>query len=255
MKNWEKLFAEALHKEFAKLQNKNNRYSLRAYAKKLGVSIGTLSEVMRFKLNLSRERAAIMLDKLELLEREKKRLLLAMGFSNASFEKVELKAEDHDLLADWSTRAILYSFDVEEGGQIQRIAKKLDLSQVNVSSKVEKLLEKGFLEKNEQGEIFRPKKFWKTADNKANEFIKKTHLSNLEVAEKALLNVPYLERDFTSLMFAGNEEQLDKVRQEIRQFYDRLLSIMEVAPCNKLYQASISIYPLHFDGAEGKDSV
>lgn len=254
MENWEKRFVQILHRHFEQMRIKNHRYSMRAYAKKLGVSIGTLSEVLRFKLRLSTDRAIKIVSKLELPLKEYNRLLSLMGRS-AEIEKRQLLEGDQEILANWIHRAILYSFDLDgERPSISALADRLRLTPAEVAVKIDELLAKNFLQKDASGQVYRPQQYWKTADGDGGEFVRRSHLSNLALTEKAFKEVPVAERDFTSLMFAGNHRQLEFVRAEIRSFYDRLLLIMEEPPRDQLYQMSISLYPIQFDQKSEKET-
>lgn len=250
--NWEASFAVILRQQYEKLRDKNPRYSMRSFAKKLGISIATLSQVMRSQLKLSRKRAIVISKKLELSARDKKRVRMLLG-QQAELEKVLMSPEDQELQADWVTSAILYSFDLDqESPSAAELAKRLSISVLDAEKKINELIKRNYLEKDEEGRLFRPDKIWKTPDGDVNEFVRKTHESNLELTAKAFRKIPIEERDYTALMFAGNRRQLEAVRKEIRHFYDRILVIMEESPRDELYQMAISLYPINFDGKSGK---
>jgi len=246
MEKWKKSFVLTLNREFEKIRNKNPRYSMRSYAKKLGLSIATLSEVSRHKSSLSPERAEKIIHAMELEPREKRKLL-AMMDRKIEFELTPVPTEKQVSLSDWTTRAILYSFDLDHGQpSLSVLAKMLSLTETEVKQQIQTLIHEDFLKVDEKGTVYRPPNFWKTTDNHSSEFIRRFHRSNLSATAKAIDEIPTELRDITSLTFAGNSTQLEKVRAEIRIFYEKILAVMEEPSRDNVYQMTICLYPMNF---------
>lgn len=238
-------FVRILKKNFESLRAKNPRFSLRAFAKKAGVSIGTLSEVMSRKLKLSAARMEKIVGDLNLPERERARFLMMLG-KRTEFPKEKLSAEGQEILVDWVYRSVLFSFDLDgHKPTLADLSRRLGISETEAQVRVRRLLDTRFLQEN-AGVVSRVQKYWTTSDREGDDFVRRMHLSNLELGRKILEEGSPAERDFTSLIFTGSRTQTDRLREEIRAFYDRALLIMEEEPRDELFQLAISFYPINF---------
>lgn len=247
MSNAQKMFQELLLECLEELKKKNPRYSLRAFAKKLGVSAGTLSEVLNLKLNLGLKRMEAILENLDLSPGKKNRFLVQLG-RTPNYEKQLVSDEAAAYLANWVHRAILHSFDLEhEETSPAKIAERLGISEQEVRACLEQLLKFELIQKSEDQEKYqRPVIILKTNDGKKDENIRRTHLSNFDLQRKAYETIPMEERDFTSMMFAGTQAQMDQMRKEIRALYEKIILTSEVGPRDELYQISVALYPVRF---------
>lgn len=240
-------FLQLITENFQQLKRRNPRYSLRAYAKKLEVSPGTLSEVMRAKLKLKPERMEKILYRLDIPVRRKNHLLLKMG-KTAHHERQIVSKEAALFLAPWPHRAALHFFDLEtENLSAVELSQRLDISLAETKKCLNQLLKLELLEVNEKGDFRRPQKIWHTTDGENNESVRLTHLSNFELEKKAYQAFDKDEKDFTAMMFAGNRAQLEHLRKEIRKLYEKTILTMENGPRDELYQISVSVYPIRFN--------
>ncbi|MBX3040360.1 MAG: hypothetical protein KF789_06585 [Bdellovibrionaceae bacterium] len=104
---WRTELTKALQRSFAQRKAKNPRYSLRAFAKHLGISATSLTDLLHDenKWNLSIKRAKPLVAKLGLSPLEENRLLVFMG--ETTYTKRSPLPESHvPLLNDWLYSAV-----------------------------------------------------------------------------------------------------------------------------------------------------
>ncbi|WP_374073332.1 TIGR02147 family protein [Bdellovibrio bacteriovorus] len=245
---WHQSFVQILETSYEKMKLKNPQYSRRAFARKLGISSGMLSDVTKGKARFTKKRAFEIIEKIEIPKKEKARLLVLLGKSSEIAQDIPA-SDKYLILYDWVYRTILFAFDIEKFKPTADIlSEKLGLPLAEVQDRIATLLELGLLHENEDGEILRSKVIWRVPQENSKDFAHKLYASNIEVAKKAITQVSAAQRDFTTVTFAGNSEQLDKVRQEIQELYARTLAIMEEPQTDRVYQMSIFLHPLDVKG-------
>lgn len=246
---WQKEFSQLLNSQIQKLKEKNPRYSLRAFGKKIGLSIGPLSNLLNGdkSWSLTSKRAAEILSKLDLKPHVRNRMLVRMG-EPPIHPKETLPISDYSILTDWAYFPILFAFDLPSEHRVPgKIAKRLGLSEKKVRSVIDDLLARKLLIVSENGEIKRPEVFVTTSDGTPNSTIQMHHEVNLDLAKKALVKIPASKRDFTTLTFVGNEKQLSALKEAIRLLYEKASSLVDGDEENdQVYRLSIQLYPLEF---------
>lgn len=243
-KEWGKQLTAAVANSFQRAKKRNTRLSLRSFATRIGVPKSTLSEIMNGKISFTRRRAIEIVQALDLPSLEKNRLLVRLG-KETKVDWEDLDLSHYDLFSDWSYFAVLYFFDLDGEKTIATAARRLGLDLVKTKAIIQVLVAKNLLKVTNEGRITPTGKSWKSTDGIPSESIKKYHLENLKVAERALKSLPIAERDFTSYVFAGNSKQVDFIREEIRKLYERVGTFAEqVSPKDRLYQVAVNFFPL-----------
>lgn len=257
MPSTEKLFSDLLRKSYKASKDQNPRYSLRAFARKMGLSISTLSEVLNSKTKLSKKRMTDVVNRLDISDAQKKRFARSIGVmfeGSPSAEKTV--SADQDFLSNWLNRALLIFFDTQEASQLtdapRVLAKRFDVSIADIKQGLSLLVGRGMLIEHDNGTYSKPSEIWKTSDEVSSEFVKNHHRSDFDLGLRALEKIPVDQRDFTSMMFAGDARQVAELKAEIRRFYDRALLIMENGSKNEVFQMSINLFPIHFEKEQGK---
>lgn len=247
MEKWRSEFDALLVERFKAQKRKNARLSLRAFAKKVGLSPGSLSELLNgsSRWQISPERAVAVTKLLGLTPVRENRMLALIGHEFER-EREDVALSDESLLRDWTIFPIAMAFDlpVKERG-IAAIARRLRLNPVRVEEVVDFLLDRGVLKREKGGVISREGGFWDVSGATETAF-RHFHRQNLQLAAKALAEVPKEERDFTALTFVGDKSQLEAVRREIRRFQDKIVSLMGSDSTNEVYRLAINFFPINF---------
>lgn len=236
-------------------RKKNPRYSMRAFAKKAGVSVGGLSGFLSGKISYS----------LEMLERfvnlvaktpeerneilEKYNLLVIDKIKRVSEKNnVEcriLQDEEMGLTKEWYHLAILFLIKtVDFRFDVAWIAKRLKISSEEVESALSRLLELKLVTKNEDGTIALTSYFVKTTPNVDSEYLRFMHKQMLEMASRSVTSDSVDISDFSSLTLPVSLRNLPKAKEIIRKCQDDLINVLMDEDMSEVYQLVFSLYPV-----------
>ncbi|MGZ3696220.1 MAG: TIGR02147 family protein [Bdellovibrionota bacterium] len=244
---WQKVLQNALQESFDLGKERNPRYSLRAHAKKIGISSSALSEVLQGKRNLSRAKAREIMDRIAIPESKREHFRTLLCETSVSERKAKLPFQDL-LLSDWLYLAVLHFFDLDIPAKSPSvIARRLSVPKEKVESVINTLLEAGLLIKNSQKKIERNSSQMKTSDGPSNESVRKFHRDGLALAQKALETQGSETRDFTSLIFVGDPDSLEEARKKIREAYQEVMIAVSGKKRTELYKMSVSLFPMRWE--------
>jgi uncharacterized protein (TIGR02147 family) len=247
--NWEESFIKALKEAYAQHREVNPRFSLRAFAKKIGLASGTLTVILnqKKKWKISAERAAEIVDMLNLSQSAKNSLLIQMGLKPVIVTR-QMEQADYPILLDWTYQPILMFFTLPvDKRDPKHIANALGLEEAKVNSVIDDAVARGLLVKKSDGQIERPEELLTSTDGPPSEVVRKHHKLNLEMAARSLNEqIPDL-RDFTSFTFSGDGRKLKLLAKEIRDLYHKASLIMDGGPDNdKVFRLSVQLFPMEF---------
>lgn len=245
---------------------RNPRYSLRAFARDLGISPSRISEILHDKQGISATAALKIASKLALSKVEQERFshLAAYLYSRSqSAKKIalsflqqnqgshgnELKRIKEDALeyvSHWYHLAIYelahldnYKFNADN------IARTLAISKLEAQQALERMLRLKILEK--EGQKFIPvNRSLIVPGGTPSDIIKKSHIQFIDKAKDALYLQPLEDREFISVIFCTNREQLLTLKSMMQTFAEDLLKSANTSPkkehvfayCMQLYQLS-----------------
>ncbi len=232
--------------EEAKLRNPN--WSLRAFAMKLGMSSGALSEILAGKRPLSVKTRRRIVERLQLSPLEQRELLAAEiepYIKSKQDDVLELSSDAFHLISDWWHFAILNltataGFKAEPGW----IATRLGMSRTTVKEAWLRLFRLGYLSKSPTGRIQRKHPKTKTSDDVMNLSIRRAHMEDLTLIEKALLDVAVGEREVTSVTIPVKLKDIPRAKVLIRKFLNEFCDLIESDSADDVYRLSIAYYPL-----------
>ncbi len=252
-----------LRNEFETRAQHNPRYSLRAFARDLGLASSRLSEIFNNQEGLSRSSAAQVAKRLgygkeetevfcDLVEsvhaRSKaKRAIAGIRLKNryqyAEFNQLQM---DHfKVLSDWHHFAILELTTIAGfRSEVTWISKQLGVSPLLVSTAIERLERIGLLSKK-SGKWVTQEPFTATPSGIPSESIKKFHKQILEKAITALHLQSVDERDFSAMVMAIPSEKIPWAKSKIKEFRRELSKNFE-SEKNKdqVYCLSIQLFNL-----------
>jgi uncharacterized protein (TIGR02147 family) len=257
-----------LSSEFEGRRLRNPNYSLRAYARDLGLAAPKLSEILRGKCGLSELSARRLANELSLSENEAiifiNQVIVKHSRSKAEREKAmkvleslrelhsfdEIALDAFKIIADWYHFAILELTEVEGfRSNVAWIAKRLNLSSKITKEAVERLFDTGLLAKKPTGDWYQTEAILATPSGIPSSEIKKHHRQILAKADDALINIPIEERDFSAMTLAVSESQLEEIKKEIKDFRRQLAKkINQSETKERVYCLSIQFFPLDHNG-------
>lgn len=238
-------FIAYLRNQFALLKAKNPRYSLRAFAGKLGVDPSALSKAFAGKKDFSVETRAQCLERLGASAREKKAYLKTGEFEELSYEFIP---EDvFEVLGNWKNFAVLEFLRISNDKTLLRkLRTKLDIDAVEAQEILGRLERLGFIRKTESGyETLKPNNSWSVINGDTSAARRRLQKEILERSLVALECVPIDLREHGSLLVAIDPKRLPEFKERLRRIRLELSDYFQSTPeATELYQFQLSFFPL-----------
>ncbi len=244
-----------MSEELARRQKANPRYSLRAFARHIGLSPGELSELLRGKRKLSLKSAVRVAKSLSLNSTECKHLLylaqLDQGEGTELLDQVkgpkskeELTAEMFHLVSDWACFAILNLSECSGfSWKPSYISKRLGITTPHAQSAVERLERVGLVKEINGKKRVDPDHVV-AAPGVPSEAIRNYHKSILQKAIDALDFQKMNERDISGIGLALDPKHIDSVKKEIADFQDQLTEKYQNGKKSEVYQLEVALFRL-----------
>lgn len=253
-----------LKREFSVRQKRNPSYSLRAYARDIGMQPSKLSEAMRGVCGLSGNSALKIARKLDLSEKETE-LFVALvekeharsrnGRNNATVllnkmitngEYSELNLERFSIISDWCHFAILELTEVNDFLFTPKaIAKRLQISIAEAKNATDRLVDFGLLAQNEKGQWKQTHLHLATPGGIPNRAVREHHRQILQKAEESIDSVALTEREFSATTMAIATEKLAEAKNALKEFRRKFCTnIQKTETKDRVYCLSIQLFPV-----------
>lgn len=214
-----------LQDEYERRSSRNSQYSMRAFAKDLDISKSSLHNVLAGKRGLAPKSLDKVFERLRISEKEKIEL-----FALTDEEHHLLPEEDFSQIYHWWYFAILSLCNVLPAKACPKwISNNLGIELETAKKALNKLVEMQFIGV-EEGQMVRLKKSMSTSNGVPSRSLKLFHSENLERAEKSIFGSEISDREISSVTFATDKGQFEKVKKEIKKF---LLKSMKTAEKTK----------------------
>ncbi len=244
----------------------NPRYSMRSFARVLGMDPSLLSKVLRGRAPLS-PKAAVHAVQVLGLEPDASRMFLdSVGDEGkkvrlgkvlpASFDSAEVR-EEHEIdserfriISDWYHYGILeLTFVPEFKSDPIWIGRRLGISATEARLAVERLFKLGLL-KEENGRWVKSDGMVTTKNKTVTTpAFRRLQRQVLQMALHSLENDPIEERSHTSMTMAINPEKVELARKLISEFNRYLCLALGSGKKKRVYHLGINLYPV-----EGRQS-
>lgn len=248
---------------------RNPRYSLRAYAKDLGLSAASLSLILNGKQGVSRQKAVRMAKALGFTQRETQQFCDQVDAFHARSRVLRIQArarldeqdqgstltlECFQVISDWHHLAILELTEIDGFvSDPQWIARELGLSEKAVKLAIERLIKLELLEKK-NGVLRQTSGFMATPSGIPSQTIKRFHQQILKKAETALFSQPLDARDFATLLFPVALEDLAWAKNELKTFRRKFLRrLANKKKKDRVYCLSTQFFHVHEDRKNQKE--
>lgn len=233
---------EFLITEFEKRQLRNPSYSIRAFARDLGIGKTTIFEVMKGLRQLSSSNIEVIASRLALDEETLK--CFQEDSSNSDRGRTVVLEDEFQLIKDWHFLAILNLAKLPNNKcDSHWIAERLGLSIELAENSLETLLQLKLLE-NRNGKLFRTATPLTTATDVPSESIREHHRQSMEIAAAAMKEVSVELRDFTSVTYALHPEKIPDIKKVILSFHRKLGKILKTDNATEVYRLNIQFFPL-----------
>lgn len=236
-----------LLQEMTRRRTRNSAYSMRAFARDLGVGVTTLSDVLADKRSLSKTNLEKVLEKLSVSPTEASELWSQHKEQHKKTIPLELSIleEDHfRFIADWYYLAILNLAKNENNRSSPSwIADRLSISPDLVREALKRLQRLGLLQVS-GGRLVRTSQSLSTTVDIPSAAIRKHHSQNLEKAAHALENVEVNLREFGSVTMAVNMKNLPRAKEILFQARKKIGALLEEGPTSEVYTLSFQLFPV-----------
>lgn len=247
----------------------NTSYSLRAFAKKLGLSPGGLSLVLNRKKRLSLERAYEIAGALELNAEETEYFLALIQMEGAKSEALKLQyldrvkelnphisgsqnlkktllgLEHFKLISDWYGLAILELISGVKGKwDAKSISKKLKLTKIEVEVMLERLVKLEII-KEVDGSFKRNVDTLMIESHVPSEALRSYYEGVHEQSLKTIRTQGPAEKVIGAQVFAFDPSQMEEVRELTNNFLDQLNDLaLKGKNKTEVYQAITNIFKI-----------
>jgi uncharacterized protein (TIGR02147 family) len=248
-----------LDEHFTQKRLQNSRYSLRAYARDLGIHVSTLSKVIKGQRSLpfsslQRVTAVLGLDKEDQSKfctsvLRNRGLGLSKGFDWIESPGLVLKNDQHfRIISEWEYFAFLNLMKLKSFScQIKWVARRLGISESRARKVFADLKAAGLvkvLEVNGGEQWVRTESRMQTSDDVTSLALRIGHQNDLRLAASKMWDLPTELRDFCSLTLPAKPESLKKAKKMVREFLQQIEELMEVSDATEVYQVAVQIFPM-----------
>lgn len=238
----DKRIGKILNQELARRCERNPRYSLRSFAKAIGVSPANLSLVMNGKRDISKRTAKKILERVDLNAKDSALFLRQTG------QKDLLPAENISLaeierLCHWQCYAILSLMQTPDFISDETwIAQRLGVSVHEIRASVQALTETGVL--ITKGDRWKIKSVIRINNQVSTAVVRGFHRQLITKALESMENDPVELRDISSITFAMSPQKMKEAKEEIRRFRLRMADLLEEADTStEVYNLTVQLAP------------
>ncbi|MGE3609534.1 MAG: DUF4423 domain-containing protein [Bacteriovoracaceae bacterium] len=243
-----------IKEEFSRKQRTNAQYSLRAYARDLGMHPSTLSQVMKGNRPLPLRNSPGVINSLKLGPKDKTLFMESLYRRKTSLDNIEIEPLDerfmldesyYKTLAEWEHFAVLELYEIANfKATTEDIAKKLKITLNRAEVVVNNLLNSGLLKIDEAGNLERTHSAVKTTEDVKSQALIESHKETLTMGINKLEEVEIELRDFSSTTVAIDLEKLMEAKTIIREFRQKMSALLKDGHKTDLYQLAIQFFPL-----------
>lgn len=235
-------------------QRNNPHYSLRAYARDIGIHPATLSQIINGKRGLPFKDADFVTKKLNLGPKEQALFKESLLQKKNTLDTIKVSADDtrvilddsyYRIIAEWEHYAVLELFNLENFNRTkEEVAAKLDLTENRTEVVLANLKTAGLIEIDEDGKIAKVHSDVKTTEDISSQALRDSHKEALELGVSKLDSVSIDLRDFSSSTLAVDLSKIPEAKLIIRDFRRKMAALLSQGEKTEVYQIAIQFYPL-----------
>lgn len=228
-------YRQYLTEGFETRASRNARYSLRAYARDLGLAVSTLNELLSGKYGLSKDRALLVGKKLNLNERQSAHFadLFKMKHARNEIERRQARQQVQERLnqsvssltvdafktiSEWHHLTLLELLELNQfKDEPSWYAQRLGLSEIIIAESFKRLARLNMVV-IQNGKIKPTDEYTAIGNDLPSEAIRKFHKQILEKAVTALDCQLVEEREFSSTVMGISREDLPAAKKALQTF-------------------------------------
>lgn len=233
---------------FAERSRKNPSYSLRAFARSLGMDSSTVSAILKGKRPLTIKTARKIVEGLNITNPVEAQALMMSSFTEEEAPAVpgytELAMEAAEAISSWQHFAILALLELEGfNGRERSISERLNIPFGVVSESLNRLEKLGLVARNiNQWKL--TGKNMSTPSQVPSSALREGHRQYILKALHSLENDPTEWREVSGITMAVSRSRLAEAKVMIQEFRRRLSTYMEEGPRDAVFRLNIQLFPL-----------
>ncbi len=261
-------YVEVIQNEFDQRIQRNPAYSLRAYARGLGVDIGSLSQILAGKRKLTLKKAKKLSVSLGLTEQVEKDFILSVAKQYRATNVKRISQEVKDILNQYDKqRAVVnlseetipvledwYHFAVLElvthptvGGNNALIAEKLGLTVEEVNESISKLMNLGLVAET-SGQYLKTDAVLNVEnDELLSSKVMKRHKQIVEKVLKSVSDESIKGLNLNSITLSLDPKKMDEAKEKIDQFLKEMKDFESLGTERKVYEVAVQLLPLEIN--------
>ncbi|MDH4466617.1 MAG: DUF4423 domain-containing protein [Bacteriovoracaceae bacterium] len=249
-------YATKLLEHFELKRRINSRYSLRAYARFLGVHASSLSHILSAKRKPTLTQTNRIVRKLELQNKEQFLFYGSLNYTIAGpnihtldEHKIISEEKHYKVIAHWEYFAVLSLLDTLAPNQnltVDHISKKLSLTAKHAQTIIDDLAFLNLIEKDPATNrwIKGYKNIYST-DEIHSEALRNSYREGFKLAESKIDSVGIEMRDFSWVTLAVSPKKMGLAKELIKNFRNTFFEILESSEGEKeVYRINIQFFPL-----------
>lgn len=236
-------------------QRENPQYSLRAYARDLGVHPGTLVKVIKGERPLPVKVSQEVLNKLKLGPKDRTLFMESLLRKKTNIDNIKIDPLDtrfmvdesnYKVITEWEHFAVTDLFDIPDfKATTEDVAKRFAIPLNRAEVVVENLITSGLIKKDETGKLIRIHDDVKTSEDVRSQALREAHKETMRMGINKIDEIEVELRDFSSMAVAVDLDQLLEAKTIIREFRQKMSALLRNG-ANKtdVFQLAIQFYPL-----------
>jgi DNA-binding MarR family transcriptional regulator len=240
----------ALQSELIRRCQKNPKYSLRSYARSLGLDPSTVSQILRGKRGLAQKQRDRLLQQVSWLGEALVQTGAAADSKGPTPEFTPLTLDAFTVIADWHHFALsqllqLPALDHDPRTLPRQAARALGITVSEVRAALERLERLEIIVLENDRYVVHEGNITTTGNAFTAAAYRKLQKQLLEKSITALEELPIEVRDQTSMTMRMRASRLPEARERLRKFRREFCAEFEADPaCDEVYQLCLSYFPL-----------
>jgi uncharacterized protein (TIGR02147 family) len=237
---------QLLQRELVERCKKNPKYSLRSFARQLGVSASLLSRVLTGAREPSNQFSSKVAASLQWDPSVLKRINSRPNASHRLGEFRDLMVDQFEVLSDWIHYAIFELMETKDfQPNMKWMAARLGVSTYEVQMAIERLESLKLIRVDEKGFQKIVPDITTTSYEFSTVALRQLQRQFLEQAARAMDEVPMELRSQTTMTMAIDPRRIKEAKERIHKFRREMITFLQESQnLNEVYNLTIGFYPL-----------
>ncbi|MEZ0392629.1 MAG: TIGR02147 family protein [Pseudobdellovibrionaceae bacterium] len=247
-------YVQILMEEFEKSKSTNKRYSVRAFAKRLGIHPATLSSILKGHRKVPRKQALEITEKLKLSPSRRNRFLRSLqkreDLRESLSEQVDYESSHQQFIAlagsplEWEYSAVLSLLEIEKNWTAESIAKKLKLNPTKCQEILASLVDSHWLVHEENRYLLSEKPGNPINGSVPSRNEIQIYERDLQLALAQLKNPSTRHKNYSFQSMAINKKRLPEAQKLIQNFHRELNDLLQDGDPTDVFHLAIQFFPL-----------